>query len=117
MQINSLIAFSNFSAPLETQVGWSFLIIIFASSESDEDNDLISCWMSLSSWTKSSTVSAWALFINKITTVKIIDNKTIKINHLKNKINIAKPEAKVTTPSTAALNALKKMNIILLLED
>ena len=31
--------------------------------------------------------------------------------NIKNKINIAKPEAKVTTPSTAALNALKKMNI------
>ena len=31
--------------------------------------------------------------------------------NIKNKINIAKPEAKVTTPSTAALNALKKLNI------
>ena len=31
--------------------------------------------------------------------------------NIKNKINKAKPEAKVTTPSTAALNALKKMNI------
>jgi len=31
--------------------------------------------------------------------------------NIKNKINQAKPEAKVTTPSTAALNALKKMNI------
>ena len=31
--------------------------------------------------------------------------------NIKNKINEAKPEAKVTTPSTAALNALKKMNI------
>ena len=30
---------------------------------------------------------------------------------IKNKINLAKPLAKVTTPSTAALNALKKMNI------
>ncbi len=30
---------------------------------------------------------------------------------IKKKINIAKPEAKVTTPSTAAINALKKMNI------
>ena len=30
--------------------------------------------------------------------------------NIKNKINIAKPEAKVTTPSTAALNAIKKMN-------
>ena len=31
--------------------------------------------------------------------------------NIKSKINKAKPEAKVTTPSTAALNALKKMNI------
>ena len=31
--------------------------------------------------------------------------------NIKNKINKAKPEAKVTTPSTAALNALNKMNI------
>ena len=31
--------------------------------------------------------------------------------NIKNKINQAKPEAKVTTPSTAALNALKKMII------
>ena len=31
--------------------------------------------------------------------------------NIRNKINQAKPEAKVTTPSTAALNALKKMNI------
>ncbi len=30
---------------------------------------------------------------------------------IKNKIKLAKPEAKVTTPSTAAINALKKMNI------
>ena len=30
---------------------------------------------------------------------------------IKKKINLAKPEAKVTTPSTAAINALKKMNI------
>ena len=30
---------------------------------------------------------------------------------IKNKINLAKPSAKVTTPSTAALNALKRMNI------
>ena len=30
---------------------------------------------------------------------------------IKNKINLAKPNAKVTTPSTAALNALKKMNV------
>ena len=31
--------------------------------------------------------------------------------NIKNKINKAKPEAQVTTPSTAALNALKKLNI------
>ena len=30
---------------------------------------------------------------------------------IKNKFNLSKPSAKVTTPSTAALNALKKMNI------
>jgi len=30
---------------------------------------------------------------------------------IKKKINLAKPEAKVTTPSTAAINALRKMNI------
>jgi len=30
---------------------------------------------------------------------------------IKNKINLAKPEAKVITPSTAAVNALKKTNI------
>ena len=30
---------------------------------------------------------------------------------IKKKINLAKPEAKVTTPSTAAINALKKMGI------
>jgi maleate isomerase len=30
---------------------------------------------------------------------------------IKNKIKLAKSEAKVTTPSTAAINALKKMNI------
>ena len=30
---------------------------------------------------------------------------------IKSKINLAKPEAKVTTPSTAAVNALKKMKI------
>ena len=30
---------------------------------------------------------------------------------IKNKIKLAKPDAKVTTPSTAAVNALKKMNI------
>ena len=30
---------------------------------------------------------------------------------IKNKINLAKPEAKVTTPSTAAVNALRKMKI------
>ena len=30
---------------------------------------------------------------------------------VKKKVNLAKPEAKVTTPSTAAINALKKMNI------
>mgnify|MGYP001415707273 CR=1 FL=1 len=30
---------------------------------------------------------------------------------IKNKINLAKPDAKVTTPSTAAINALKKMKI------
>ena len=29
---------------------------------------------------------------------------------IKNKINLAKPDAKVTTPSTAAVNALRKMN-------
>jgi maleate isomerase len=30
---------------------------------------------------------------------------------IKKKVELAKPEAKVTTPSTAAINALKKMNI------
>ena len=30
---------------------------------------------------------------------------------IKNKVNLAKPEAKVTTPSTAAVKALRKMNI------
>ena len=30
---------------------------------------------------------------------------------IKKKVNLAKPEAKVTTPSTAAINALRKMNI------
>ena len=30
---------------------------------------------------------------------------------IKNKVKLAKPEAKVITPSTAAINALKKMNI------
>ena len=30
---------------------------------------------------------------------------------IKKKIKLAKPEAQVTTPSTAAINALKKMNI------
>ena len=30
---------------------------------------------------------------------------------IKNKINLAKPDAKVTTPSTAAVNALRKMNV------
>ena len=30
---------------------------------------------------------------------------------IKNKINLAKPNAKVTTPSTAAVNALRKMNV------
>ncbi len=30
---------------------------------------------------------------------------------IKNKINIAKPDAKVVTPSSAAVNALKKMNV------
>ena len=30
---------------------------------------------------------------------------------IKNKINLAKPEAKVVTPSSAAVNALKKMNV------
>ena len=30
---------------------------------------------------------------------------------IKKKINLAKPDTKVTTPSTAAINALKKMNI------
>ena len=30
---------------------------------------------------------------------------------IKNKVKLAKPEAKVTTPSTAATNALKKMNV------
>ena len=30
---------------------------------------------------------------------------------IKNKINLAKPEAKVTTPSTAAINAFRKMKI------
>ena len=30
---------------------------------------------------------------------------------IKKKVNLAKPEAKVTTPSTAAINALKKMKI------
>ena len=30
---------------------------------------------------------------------------------IKNKINLAKPEAKVVTPSSAAVNALRKMNI------
>ena len=33
------------------------------------------------------------------------------MTQLKKKINLAKPEAKVTTPSTAAINALRKMNI------
>ncbi len=32
-------------------------------------------------------------------------------NEIKKKINLAKPEAKVTTPSTSAVNALKKMKI------
>ena len=32
-------------------------------------------------------------------------------NNIKKKINLAKPSASVTTPSTAALNALKKKNI------
>ena len=32
-------------------------------------------------------------------------------NSIKKKIELAKPEAKVTTPSTAAINALKKMNV------
>ena len=32
-------------------------------------------------------------------------------NSIENKIKIAKPEAKVTTPSRAAINALRKMNI------
>ena len=32
-------------------------------------------------------------------------------NSIENKIKIAKPEAKVTTPSTAAIKALKKLNI------
>ena len=32
-------------------------------------------------------------------------------NSIKKKIELAKPEAKVTTPSTAATNALKKMNV------
>ena len=31
--------------------------------------------------------------------------------NIKKKINLAKPEAEVTTPSTAAINALKKMNL------
>jgi maleate isomerase len=31
--------------------------------------------------------------------------------NIKKKINLAKPEAEVTTPSTAAINALKKMNV------
>jgi|TARA_B100000900_G_scaffold396114_1_gene395132 maleate isomerase len=31
--------------------------------------------------------------------------------NIKKKVNLAKPEAKVTTPSTAAVNALKKMKI------
>ena len=30
---------------------------------------------------------------------------------IKKKINLAKPEAKVTTPSTAAINAFRKMKI------
>ena len=30
---------------------------------------------------------------------------------IKNKINLAKPEAKVVTPSSAAINALRKMNV------
>ena len=30
---------------------------------------------------------------------------------IKNKINLAKPDAKVVTPSTAAVNALRKMNV------
>ena len=33
------------------------------------------------------------------------------MTQLKKKVNLAKPEAKVTTPSTAAINALRKMNI------
>ena len=33
------------------------------------------------------------------------------MNRLKKKINIAKPEAKVVTPSSAAVNALRKMNV------
>ena len=32
-------------------------------------------------------------------------------NSIKNKINLAKPEAKVVTPSSAAVNALRKMNV------
>ena len=38
---------------------------------------------------------------------------TIAAGHevIKNKVNLAKPEAKVTTPSTAAVKALRKMNI------
>ena len=31
--------------------------------------------------------------------------------NIKKKINLAKPEAEVTTPSTSAINALKKMNV------
>ena len=31
--------------------------------------------------------------------------------NIKKKINLAKPDAEVTTPSTAAINALKKMNV------
>ena len=33
--------------------------------------------------------------------------------NIKKKINLAKPGAEVTTPSTAAINALKKMNLSL----
>ena len=38
---------------------------------------------------------------------------TIAAGHevIKNKVNLAKPEAKVTTPSTATVKALRKMNI------
>ena len=57
---------------------------------------------------KADTVLVYDRQINEATRATAIKRAR---ENIKKKINLAKPEAEVTTPSTAAINALKKMNV------